>query len=176
MEFKDILDISLNVKRIRNLTENEHILESVDKILDILQKDIDENVKKQSKGLKAIIAHNNKGVIGNDDKLIWYCKDDLIHFKKMTDNSTLLVGYNTAKSLPELKNRKVIVDDRYEILDTKDIDWCIGGKKTYEKYCHLFTELHISLIDDDTNGNIMFPDLSNINKGCKIYYYKFLKN
>ena len=54
-----------------------------------------------------------------------------------------------------------------------DIDWCIGGKKTYEKYCHLFTELHISHINDNQIGEIMFPDFKNLNPNCKIFNYYF---
>jgi len=53
------------------------------------------------------------------------------------------------------------------------VDWCIGGKKTYEKYCQYFTELHISHIDNNSIGDIMFPDLRNLNPNCKIYNYNF---
>jgi dihydrofolate reductase len=53
------------------------------------------------------------------------------------------------------------------------IDWCIGGKKTYEKYCHLFTEMHISHINDDTDGNVLYPELKNLKPECKIFNYFF---
>ena len=124
--------------------------------------------------MRAIIAVNNLGFIGLDKRLLWYSKGDLEHFKNMTINSTLLVGYNTYCELPKLKNRNIILDIRgKELVDINDIDWCIGGRKTYEKYSHLFTELHISHIDDNTIGNICFPDLSGLNRQCKIYNYNF---
>lgn len=121
--------------------------------------------------MKAIIAVNNIGMIGLDDKMLWHCKDDLIHFKNLTYNSRLLVGFITQEGLPILKNRQLVTDIRNEFIT--DIDWCIGGKRTYEKYCHLFTELHISHIDNNDIGNITFPNLTNLNKNCKIYNYNF---
>jgi len=121
--------------------------------------------------MKAIIAVNNLMFIGNGDKLLWYCPDDLKHFKELTLNQTCLVGYRTYQSLPKLKNRTLIVDDREDF--TIGIDWVIGGKKTYEKYCKYFTELHISHIDDNSIGDVRFPDLTNLNPDCKIFNYYF---
>jgi dihydrofolate reductase len=105
---------------------------------------------------------------------MWRCKEDLKLFKSLTLNTTCLVGWNTSIELPPLKNRTIIVDDRTSGLnDVNAIDWCIGGKKTYEKYAHLFTELHISHIDDDNIGDVTFPDLRNLNPDCKIFHYYF---
>ena len=123
--------------------------------------------------MKAIIAVNNLGYIGFENGLPWKSSEDLKHFKNLTQNSTLLVGYNTKQTLPELKNRTLIVDERENCLNTDNISWCIGGKKTYEKYCHLFEEIHISFIDNNTIGDVRFPDLKNLNKNCKVYRYFF---
>ena len=120
--------------------------------------------------MKAIIAVNNLGYIGLNNRLPWKCKKDLKHFKTLTNNYSLLIGYNTFKTLPELKNRIIIKE--WELV-TLQAEWCIGGKKTYEKYCHLFTELHISHIDNDNIGTVTFPDLSNLNPECKIFNYYF---
>lgn len=124
--------------------------------------------------MKAIIAVNNLGFIGLNGGLPWRCSDDLKHFKRLTINCNLLVGFRTFSSLPPLKDRKLILDGSSEINDV--IDWCIGGKKTYEKYCHEFTELHISHIDDDTIGDTMLPNLSLLNPDCKIFHYYFKPN
>ena len=123
--------------------------------------------------MKAIIAINNLGYIGLKGGLPWkHNKKDLHHFMMMTINQRLLVGHNTFITLPPLKNRTIVLDNREEYALT-DIDWCIGGKRTYEKYCHMFTELHISHIDDNTIGDTMFPDLRNLNPECKIFNYSF---
>lgn len=125
--------------------------------------------------MKAIIAVNNLGFIGKGNTMLWRSSEDFKHFKEKTMNQTLLVGYNTNTELPPLKNRTVIVDDRI-MLRTAGIDWCIGGKKTYEKYALFFTELHISHIDDNSIGDVMFPDLKNLNYNCQIFNYNFKTN
>ncbi len=122
--------------------------------------------------MKAIIAINNKGYIGLNDKMIWHSKEDFKHFKTMTEHNTCLVGYNTFKNLPDLKNRTVILDQKNHYITDKDV-WCIGGKKTYEKYMRFFTEVHISVIDNNDIGDTMTPDFSMANKDCRIFYYNF---
>lgn len=121
--------------------------------------------------MKAIIAVNNLGFIGIGNKLLWHNSEDLKHFKELTLNQTLLVGYNTHTELPPLKNRTLIIDSR----DNMDLgsDWCIGGKKTYEKYAPYFTELHISHINNNDIGDVMFPNFSKLNPDCKIFNYNF---
>ncbi len=121
--------------------------------------------------MKAIIGKNNLSYIGLDNKLLWNSQQDMSHFIKQTLNKRLLVGYNTSINLPKLKNREVIIDERDELI--LDVDWCIGGKKTYEKYAKYFTELHISHINNDSIGDIMFPDLKDLNPDCKIFNYYF---
>ena len=121
--------------------------------------------------MKAIIAVNNLGYIGLDGKLLWEFKEDLIHFKKMTLNQSLVVGYRTSLLLPPLNRRNLIIDDRDDLVT--EVDWCIGGKRTYEKYCEYFDELHISYINDNSIGDTMFPDLRNLKKDCVVYRYYF---
>lgn len=125
--------------------------------------------------MKAIVAVNNLGFIGLGDKLLWHNKEDLKHFKKMTEGSTLLVGYRTAQELPPLRNRILITFDRREYSSTHyyDADWCIGGKKTYERFCDAFTELHISHINNNDIGDVTFPNFSKLNPDCKIFNYHF---
>ncbi len=135
--------------------------------------------------MKAIIATNNLGFIGKGNGMLWRSKEDFKHFKALTTEEgkepNLLVGYNTATELPPLKGRNVIVDHRekgiyFLAYEGGDIDWCIGGKKTYEKYCPIFTELHISHINDNSIGDVTFPDLSKLNPNCKIFNYFFEVN
>ena len=121
--------------------------------------------------MKAIIAVNNLGFIGKGNTLLWRNKEDLKHFKRLTDGGILLVGYNTFSELPALSNRGLDIDTRNEFYF--DVDWCIGGKKTYEKYAKYFTELHISHINNDSIGDIMFPDLKELNTDCKIFKYYY---
>ena len=127
--------------------------------------------------MRGILAINNKGYIGLKDGLPWKCSADLAHFKKETMGGKLLVGYRTAKSLPKLPGRELIVFDKNNnTIDYNTADWCIGGKATYEKFCHLFTELHVSIINDDTIGDVMSPDLRKLNPNCRVFEYHFEKD
>jgi dihydrofolate reductase len=126
---------------------------------------------KNVKGLKCIIAVNNLGYIGLNGGLPWKNSADLQHFKNLTMGASLLVGHNTAKNLPKLSGRTIILDERDSIV--VGAGWCIGGKKTYERYSRLFTELHISHINDNTIGDTMFPDLSDLSPDCEIFNYYF---
>lgn len=83
----------------------------------------------------------------------------------------LLVGYNTNILLPKLEGREVIVDS--DDINYKEIDWCIGGKKTFEKHCHRFTEIHISHINDSTVGDVKYLSLKNVPPDCKFFHYFF---
>jgi dihydrofolate reductase len=123
--------------------------------------------------MKAIIAINNLGFIGIGNKMLWHSPNDFKHFKEKTMGGRLLVGYNTSLELPPLKGREVVIDTRDSYLNIELIDWCIGGKKTYEKYANIFTELHISHINDNSIGNVTFPNLSNLKFDCKIFNYYF---
>lgn len=127
--------------------------------------------------MRAIIAINNKGYIGLKGELPWRCSADLAHFKKETMGGKLLVGYRTAQKLPKLPGRELMVFDKHQgAIDYSTADWCIGGKATYEQFCHLFTELHVSIIDDDTVGDVMGPDLRKMNPDCIIFEYHFKKD
>lgn len=141
--------------------------------------------------MKAIIAVNNLGYIGLKDELPWRSRADFKHFKDMTMGETLLVGSTTASTLPKLRGRNIIVAHRdmvfndiisddetngFWVLDNEKwvkIDWCIGGKFTYERFCDVFTELHISHINDNTIGDVGFPNLNSLNINCKIFNYHF---
>jgi dihydrofolate reductase len=124
--------------------------------------------------MKAIIAINKAGYIGLNNNLPWKSKTDFAHFRKKTLNSKLLVGYRTSLSLPHLDAREIIVYDKFDITtDYNKADWCIGGKATYEHFCDRFTELHISYINDETEGDTMEPDFTKLNFDCRIYHYYF---
>jgi len=124
--------------------------------------------------MKGIIAVNRKGWIGKNGKLPWHSSEDLQHFKSLTMGCKLLVGYNTASSLPALRGRELFICDRnMPHIDYSHIDWCIGGKRTYEKFCHMFTELHISHIDNDEEGDVSYPELRGLRPECKVIHYYF---
>ncbi len=125
--------------------------------------------------MKAIIAKNKIGFIGKNGGLPWRCKEDLIHFKNLTMGAKLLVGRNTFETWPNLPGREIIVvgtgyNTLQEALAQKP-DWVIGGKKLYESTMHLWTELHMSIINDETIGDVECPNIDKY-KGY-IHFYQF---
>lgn len=131
--------------------------------------------------MKGIIAINRLGYIGIDGGLPWKSKQDMQHFKKLTTklvnghSPDLLCGHNTLKSLPELEGRHVWEDCCFIEDFPNQIDWLIGGAKTYYKYAHLVTEWHISIINDFTIGDIKvdIDELIALGNNPQVHYYHF---
>ena len=60
--------------------------------------------------IKIIAACSKNGVAGKDGKLPWNYSEDLAHFKKMTLNSTIIMGRKTYESIGKpLPHRKNVV-------------------------------------------------------------------
>ena len=61
-----------------------------------------------------IWSQDSNGGIGKDGKLPWHISEDLQNFKKITSNSTIIMGRKTWDSLPfkPLSNRRNIVLSR----------------------------------------------------------------
>ena len=87
-----------------------------------------------------IWAQDKNGGIGKNGKLPWHISEDLKNFKKITLNSTIIMGRKTWESLPikPLPNRENIVlsttlDD--DILIFKSYEDCIKDlqKRTVPK-------------------------------------------
>ena len=124
-----------------------------------------------------IWAQDENGGIGKDGNLPWHISEDLQNFKNLTLNSTILMGRHTWKSLPvrPLPERRNIVlsskevpDVEYytsveECIETLDGDgaeklFVIGGTTVYRNFIHRADELHITHVDELTEGiDTYFP-------------------
>lgn len=128
--------------------------------------------------IKAIVAHDENKLIGNNNCLPWHNTDDLAYFKSVTMNNTILMGRKTFESIGKvLPGRKSIVltrDLNYSI-DHPDVLVChdlneilkdfqengidlfvIGGASIYEQSLPYIEELHISLIEGKYEGDTHF--------------------
>ena len=131
--------------------------------------------------MKLIVACDPTGGIGYKNKLPWNkIQGDLIRFKQLTTNSTVVMGRNTWESLPKkpLPNRKNIVvtsstiNDVETINDIDDINtdaWIIGGAKLIESLWNKISVIHLTITfakyDCDT-----FIDLVKLNKEFSLSY------
>ena len=124
-----------------------------------------------------IWAQDNNGGIGKDNKLPWHISEDLINFKKITSDSTVIMGRKTWTSLPKkpLPNRRNIVLSSKNIDDVESyssVDLClkslaqdkipdifiIGGKMIYSGFFNYADILHITFIDEIIDGiDTYFP-------------------
>jgi len=124
-----------------------------------------------------IWAQDNNGGIGKNNKLPWHISEDLINFKKITLNSTIIMGRKTWESLPKkpLPNRRNIVLSSKNIDNVESyssIDLClnsltkdgvadifiIGGEMVYNSFYNYANILHITFIDEIVPGiDTYFP-------------------
>ncbi len=124
-----------------------------------------------------IWAQDKNGGIGKDGNLPWHISEDLKNFKKLTSGSAILMGRNTWESLPirplpERRNivlsRKVLSDvecytSLEECIETLDGDgteklFVIGGSTVYRNFIHRADELHITQVNEMTQGiDTYFP-------------------
>ena len=124
-----------------------------------------------------IWAQDKNGGIGYKGQLPWHIPEDLQNFKKLTLNSTILMGRKTWESLPikPLPKRRNIVLTRKKNLEVESyqsIDECltkltndntdelfiIGGSTIYNSFIDKAEQLHITLVDEKTKHiDTIFP-------------------
>ena len=124
-----------------------------------------------------IWAQDSNGGIGKNGTLPWYISEDLKNFKKITSNSTIIMGRKTWDSLPlkPLPNRRNIIlsrtnQDNVESYtsyndcmvklkkDNVEKIFIIGGRSIYKLFFNIANFLHITKIDLLESGiNEFFP-------------------
>ncbi len=124
-----------------------------------------------------IWAQDLNGGIGKDGSLPWHISEDLKNFKKLTLNSTVIMGRKTWDSLPvrPLPKRENIVlsgTPLTEVTSFQSIEECIeylhashtdkafiiGGAQVYRNFIHRADELHITIVEEVTEGiDTFFP-------------------
>lgn len=131
--------------------------------------------------MKAIVAMSLNRVIGNQGKIPWHIPYDLKFFKKMTggpNGGYLLMGRKTFDSVGVLPKRftyiltknpslvgftngkfAYITENNFEesIAKVKSQLWLAGGAQIYEKYITLCSEVYVTLVLDEYEGDAFMP-------------------
>ncbi len=126
--------------------------------------------------LALIVAVARNGVIGRDGSLPWHVPEDLKHFKQLTTGHAIIMGRKTHESIgrPLPKRRNIVVtrsgasfdgcetahslDAALELARKTDPrPFIIGGASLYEEALAQATELHLTTIDQDVEGDTFFP-------------------
>lgn len=142
-----------------------------------------------------IVAVSANNVIGKDNEIPWYIKEDFKHFKKLTSGHTVIMGRKTFLSLPikPLPNREnIVLSKSYfesdgvivkgslkEAIDAsrnKKV-FIIGGSSVYEECMEFADKLEITRIDREYEGDTFFPEINlskwKLIKEEKQEYYSF---
>ena len=131
-----------------------------------------------------IAAMDNNRIIGHKNKIPWKAKGEQALFKRITENSVVIMGRNTYESLPNgaLPNRYNAVlssDSNFEAIGCftfssfekalvsmhEEFPTCeifvIGGASLYEQTIENANELHITRIERSFEGDTYFPKYDN---------------
>lgn len=131
--------------------------------------------------INMIWAMDENNLIGNQDKIPWHVKEDLIYYKNKTKGKTVLMGdatyyslkgYYKTKPLPYGKiyvatlDKSLVLDDAiviYDVIDFvknyKDELWVVGGATIYKICLPYADNLYISYIQGEHQGDKYFPTI-----------------
>lgn len=129
--------------------------------------------------MKAIAAMSRNRVIGLDGELPWHLPEDFRWFKQMTAGQAVLMGRKTYTSLGKpLPGRVNIVVTRGPALpavetlhDLEALDperwlprelWVIGGAEIYRQLLPRCSDLYLTIVDRDVEGDAFFPPHENL--------------
>jgi dihydrofolate reductase len=133
--------------------------------------------------ISMIWAMDENWLIGKDNVLPWHYKEDLMYFKSVVNQKTVLMGEQTYLSLKSYYKKKplpyqkiyvcnledktyddaILVKDIHKFLkENKEDIYVIGGKTIYQLALPYANRLYITFVLNHHEGNIYFPkfDLS----------------
>lgn len=132
--------------------------------------------------LHMIYARARNGVIGKQGQLPWHLPEDLAHFKRTTLGQPVVMGRVTWESLPEkfrpLPGRTNVVVSRkttfnatgaqvvssleaaMALFPSTEVVWLIGGAQLYAQALALASQIVVTEIDADFEGDAFAPSLS----------------
>ena len=127
-------------------------------------------------GISLIAALSNNNVIGVNGKIPWKLKEDLIHFKKTTLGSAIIMGRKTFESIgkPLAERLNIVMTSNPKGLDgiqeVSSIEnaikvglnfseniFVIGGQSIYETFLPISTKMYLTFIDIEVSGDTFFP-------------------
>lgn len=124
-------------------------------------------------------------VIGRDNKIPWHLPEDFRWFKQCTTGQVILMGRKTFESLGKpLPNRTNVVVSRSAELPgveiVRDLEsfnpeaysgrevWVIGGAEIYTQLLPKCTDLYLTVVQRDVEGDAYFPEFESLFEFVKI--------
>lgn len=151
-----------------------------------------------------IVAHSKNRVIGNDNTIPWYLREDMQFFKRSTIGKIVIMGRKTYESIPE-KHRPLIARityiltrDKNYIVDHPDVKvfhdfkkalmmaklteneiMIAGGGEIYEQALPYTDIIYATILEHEFEGTVFFPEISeddwNITDSIEDFYDTTLK-
>jgi len=125
-----------------------------------------------------LAALNRRRVIGKDGKLPWHISEDLKRVKRLTTGHVLLMGRRTFESLGKpLPNRRNVVltskkidgvetfesiPEAFEALKNEEKVFVFGGGELFGQLLEKADEWHLTLVDQDIEGDTFFPPYEHL--------------
>ena len=127
---------------------------------------------------KAIAAMSENRVIGRGNEIPWYIPEDFKWFKETTMGHVLVMGRRTFESIGKaLPGRETMVLTRGEFSHPdetviRSLDevaprlegrtaFIAGGAQIYEKALPLCSDLFLTLVKHEVEGDVFFPEFEN---------------
>jgi len=136
----------------------------------------------EAEKISIVAALGKNRAIGKDNQLLWSIPGDLPRFRRLTSGHPVIMGRKTWESIPEkfrpLPGRTNIVisrDSSYNApgavlaqsfpealslardAEGSDEIFAIGGQRVYECALPFATNLYLTLVDDEKDGDAFFP-------------------
>lgn len=130
--------------------------------------------------ISLVVAMDDNNLIGKDNKLPWYLKEDLRYFKDLTQGHYVLMGGNCHNSIGfslHLRTNIVITHNRQHVasrrgcilahsieealgLSRKEEEvFVIGGSEIYKQFLPIADYLYITHIKASFEGDCYFPSI-----------------
>jgi dihydrofolate reductase len=139
------------------------------------------------KHFKAIAAMARNRVIGKENKLPWYLPEELKWFKRTTSGHVLIMGRKTFESIGRpLPNRETIVLSQSgftfpgvrTVASLTEIDpnsdareyFVVGGAQIYAHALRMCSDLFLTVVDRDVEGDAFFPPFENTFPGYEVVF------
>jgi dihydrofolate reductase len=130
--------------------------------------------------LAVVAAVARNGVIGRDNAIPWRLPEDMEHFRELTTGHVVVMGRRTWESLPDrfrpLPGRRNVVvtrnpawsaegadraaslEDALRLVANEPRVFVVGGAQLYAAALPLASELYLTELDVDVEGDTFFPD------------------
>jgi dihydrofolate reductase len=127
-----------------------------------------------------VVAVTKNNGIGYKNDLCYKTKEDLAFFKKLTINSTIVMGRKTFDSLPGILPNRIhyVISSNIKSeptptliytntdpvnlvldLNSRDDVYVIGGGKIYEQTIHICDQIWITRFNIETECDTYFPEI-----------------